>query len=225
MIVVVGITVAAGNWQGRRAAQKEMLAADYAAAAAQPPVELEPADADATRLRYRMVRATGEFDAARQLFIDNRVHAGRAGFEVVAPLKLRRGNRYVLVDRGWVAQGAQRSQLPDVPPPAGAVTVVGRVNLPPQHYLELGSERGSGPIWQNLDLERIAAATGLELLPIVVEQSDAGAPADGLIRERPPPDLGSERNRSYMLQWYSFAALAVVLWLALNWRPSEDARG
>jgi surfeit locus 1 family protein len=225
MIVIVALTVAAGNWQGRRAAQKEMLAAEYAAAAAEPPVELEPADTDATRLLYRIVRATGEFDARRQLFIDNRVHAGRAGFEVVAPLRLLRGNRYVLVDRGWVAQGARRSDLPDVPPPAGVVTIVGRANLPAQHYLELGSERGAGPIWQNLDLERIAAATRLELLPIVIEQSDQGAPADGLVRDRPAPDLGSEKNRSYMLQWYSFAALAVLLWLALNWRPNDDARG
>jgi hypothetical protein len=24
-----------------------------------------------------------------------------------------------------------------------------------------------------------------------------------------------------MLQWYSFAALAVVLWLALNWRAHD----
>ena len=224
MLVVVGITVAAGNWQGRRAAQKDLLAAEYAAAAAQPPIELDPTEADAARLRYRSVRATGEFDAAHQLFIDNRVHAGRAGFEVVAPLRLLHANRYVLVDRGWVAQGAHRSQLPDAPPPVGVVSVVGRANLPAQHYLELGSERGAGPIRQNLDLARIAAATGLELLPIVLEQSDAGAPADGLIRDRPPPDFGSDTSRSYMLQWYSFAALAVVLWLALNWRPKDDAR-
>jgi surfeit locus 1 family protein len=98
------------------------------------------------------------------------------------------------------------------------LTVIGRVNLPPQRYLELRRERASGPLWENLDIGRIAAATGLELLPVVVEQVDPVVPADGLVRDWPPPDLGAEQNVSYMVQWYSFAALAIALWLALNWR-------
>ncbi|MDQ2962285.1 MAG: SURF1 family protein [Pseudomonadota bacterium] len=224
MIAVVAITVALGNWQRHRAIQKETLAAQFATAAGEPPVELIPDDTDAARLRFRIVRATGEYEAARQLFVDNKVHAGRAGFEVVAPLKLAASNRYVLVDRGWIAQGARRADLPDVPPPRGLVTVVGRANLPPQQYLELKHERPAGPLWQNLDLGRIAAATGLDFFPVVIEQAE-GVPADGLVRDWPAPDLGANRNRSYMLQWYSFAALAVVLWLALNWRARDADAG
>jgi surfeit locus 1 family protein len=225
MLAVVAVTITAGNWQRGRALQKEALAAQYAAAALAPPVDLAPTDIDSVRLRYRTVRATGEYDGARQLFVDNRVHAGRAGFEVVTPLKLAQSNRYVLIDRGWIAQGQARSELPRVPPPAGPLTVIGRANLPPSPYLELKGARNSGPLWQNLDLERIAATTGLDLLPIVIEQTEANAPPDGLIRDRPPPDLGAERNRGYMLQWYSFAALAAGLWLALNWRARDVDSG
>ena len=225
MLGIVAVTIAAGNWQRGRAEQKEALRAQYAAAGAAPPIDLTRADIDPVRLRYRTVRATGEYDAARQLFLDNRIHAGRAGFEVVAPLKLATSDRYVLVDRGWIAQGASRSDLPRVPPPAGMLTVIGRANLPPAPYLELKGAGNSGPLWQNLDLPRIAAATGLDLLPIVIELTEADALADGLIRDRPAPDLGAERNRGYMLQWYSFAALAVVLWLVLNWRPRDADSG
>jgi surfeit locus 1 family protein len=170
------------------------------------------------------VRATGRYDASHQLFIDNKVHAGRPGFDVIAPLELPPSGRYVLVDRGWTAQGASRSALPDVPVPAGTVTVTGRVNLPPQRYFELG-ESAPGPLWENLDLKRIAAATGLDLLPIVVEQTDPVVPPDALVRERRLPDPGSQQNISYMLQWYSFAALAIILWLTLNWREREAQDG
>jgi surfeit locus 1 family protein len=172
------------------------------------------------------VRATGQYDASHLIFIDNRVHAGRAGFDVVAPLELAPTGRYVLIDRGWIAQGASRSALPNVPVPAGAVTITGRVNLPAQRYLELGSERNPGPLWENLDVKRIAAATGLDLLPIVIEQTDPVVPPDSLVRDWPPPAAGSQQNLSYMLQWYSFAALAIILWLALNWRERQpdDAR-
>ncbi len=217
-VAFVILTVALGNWQRHRAAEKDALAAEFAAALGQPPVELTTRDEDAARLRFRRVRARGEYDAADQLFIDNKVHAGRPGFHVVAPLRLAASGRYVLVDRGWIAQGARRADLPAVPPPQGAVTVIGRVNLPPQRYLELRSERAPGPLWENLDIGRIAAATGLDLLPVVVEQADPVAPADGLVRDWPAPDLGAAQNVSYMVQWYSFAALAVALWVALNWR-------
>jgi surfeit locus 1 family protein len=221
MLAFVALTLALGNWQRHRAADKEALSAQFAAAAGLPPIDLGAGDADASRLRFRIVRAHGEYDGARQLFIDNKVYGGRAGYDVVAPLKLAGSGRFVLVDRGWIAQGARRAELPSVPPPAGMQTVIGRANLPPQRYLELGSEQGAGPLWQNLDLGRIATATGLDLLPVIVEQLDPVTPSDGLVRDWPAPDLGADQNRSYMLQWYSFAALSVVLWLTLNWRACE----
>ena len=219
MVALVALTVGLGNWQRHRAEEKETLAGQAAAAAAAPPVELTGAltEGEAAALLYREVRATGEYDAAHQVLIDNRVHAGRAGFHVVAPLRLAAGGRFVLVDRGWIAQSARRTELPVVPPPAGTLTVSGRASLPPR-YFELTRTSPAGALWQNLDIARIAAATGLDLLPFVIEQDDAGAPRDGLVRDWPPPDFGIERHRSYMLQWYSFAALALVLWLALNWQ-------
>jgi cytochrome oxidase assembly protein ShyY1 len=225
MVALVALTVALGNWQRHRAAEKQALAEQAEAAAAQAPLELSGAESDAAALLYRAVRATGEYDAAHQLLIDNKVHAGRPGFHVVAPLRLARSGRFVLVDRGWIAQAPRRSELPVVPPPPETVTVNGRANLPPLRYLELKRESAVGELWQNLDIARIAAATGLDLLPIVIEQSDAGAPRDGLVRDWPPPDFGIEAHRSYTLQWYSLAALAVVLWLSLNWRARDEGSG
>ena len=44
---------------------------------------------------------------------------------------------------------------------------------------------------------------------------------DGLVRNWAPPDFGADQHRSYMMQWYSFAVIAAVLWLVLNWRREE----
>jgi cytochrome oxidase assembly protein ShyY1 len=220
LAVLVAATVGLGNWQRHRGAEKEALREQYELAAQQPPLELTAAAADAAALRFRPVRASGEFDGRRQVLIDNKVYAGRPGFDVVTPLKLANGDRYVLVDRGWIAQGRYRSELPQVPPPAGEIRVEGRINLPPARYLELKMDAGAGPVRQNLDIDRIAAATGLPLLPFLIEQGgDAG---DRLVRDWPPPDFGIDQNRSYMVQWYSLAGLGVVLWLALNWRARES---
>jgi len=221
LLLLVAATVALGNWQRQRAYDKQSLRDQYEAASHAPPLAIDAAliGADPAELRFRAVRAEGVYDAAHQLLIDNRVHAGHAGFDVVSPLKLGQGQRYLLVDRGWVAQGPSRAALPQVPPPAGPVVVDGRINLPPARYLELGADSNAGPVRENLDIARIATSTGLPLLPFIVEQTkDTG---DGLARDWPAPDFGIEQHRSYMVQWYSLAGLGVVLWLALNWRMEK----
>jgi surfeit locus 1 family protein len=215
--VVVALTLGFGNWQRHRVAEKEALHEQFEHAARQPPLELSAMLPDATALRFRQVRATGEFDAGAQLLIDNRIHSGRPGYEVVAPLRLA-NDRYVLVDRGWVAQGSTRADLPGVPPPAGVISVEGRINLPPARYLELKTDTGTGPVRQTLDIARTAAASRLPLLRFIVAPTDA---RDGLVRDWPPPDFGVEQHRSYMLQWYSLALLGCGLWLALSWRSRE----
>jgi surfeit locus 1 family protein len=218
LVVLLAATVSLGNWQRHRAEEKDALRAQYDLAAHEPPIQLAAARADATTWRFRLVRAAGEFDARAQVLIDNKVHAGQPGYHVVTPLKLASG-LYVLVDRGWVRAGPRRSELPQVPPPTGAVTIEGRLNLPPARYLELRADNATGPVWQNLDIARIAAASGLPLVPYIVEQ--IGEAPDGLVRDWPAPDFGIEQHRSYMVQWYSFGLLGCVLWVGLNWRVRE----
>src|SRR5215471_8139568 len=84
----LALAIALGNWQRHRAAEKDALAAQFAAAAHEPPVELPSRDEDALAHRFRVVRASGRYDAARQMLIDNKVRGGRPGFDVVAPLEL-----------------------------------------------------------------------------------------------------------------------------------------
>jgi surfeit locus 1 family protein len=44
---------------------------------------------------------------------------------------------------------------------------------------------------------------------------------DGLARDWAPHDAGAEKHEGYALQWYSLAALAVVLALVLSFRKIE----
>jgi surfeit locus 1 family protein len=214
----IALFVAAGLWQHGRMEQKLALRAQLDAAAALPPSPL-PATMDWTGWRYRQVALAGTFDAAHQILLDNRVHEGRAGYEVFAPLALDDG-RTVLVDRGWVVAGPTRAELPAVPPPTGPVTVPGRINQVPA-YVELAAEAPTGPLWQHLDLARYAKATGLAVLPVIVEQSAPAAPGDALVRDLRAPDVGVDTHRIYMVQWFTFAAMVAGLWLYFTWKRSR----
>jgi surfeit locus 1 family protein len=223
-LAAIAVCVAAGNWQHQRLQAKEALRAQLDSAVRAEPVALTVLadDADWAALRYRPVVATGEFVASRQILIDNKVHAGRAGYDVLTPMTLADG-RAVLVNRGWIAQGASRSQIHDAAPPSGVVSVRGRLALPAAGYLELRREPPAGSVWQNLDPERFTAATRMKVLPVIVEATAAPVPDDGLVRDWPAPDFGVEAHRIYMVQWYAFAVLAAMLWLWFQ-RPRSAGR-
>jgi surfeit locus 1 family protein len=218
-IGAVAVFVAAGNWQGERMRAKEALRAQSDAALGAEPLPLASlsSGSDWAALRFRPVVATGAFIPSRQVLIDNRVHEGRAGYHVVTPMTIADG-RVVLVNRGWIAQGASRSSLPAAAPPAGRVTVQGRLATPVAGYFELGRDVPAGPVWQNLDPARLGAAAGVDYLPVVVEATSVSPPDEGVVRDWPPPDFGIDKHRIYMIQWYAFAALAGGLWLWFN-RP------
>ena len=218
-IAAVALFIVAGNWQRDRMEQRLALRAQFEAATAAPPVAL-PDLRDWTPWRYRQVVVTGIFDAPHQILLDNKLHDSRSGYQVVTPLTFADG-RAVLVNRGWVAGGATRVELPKVAPPSGIVSVRGRINIPPAGYVELTHDAPAGPVWQNLDPKRFSQANAVAVLPIVVEQTAGDDGAGTLLRDWPAPDFGAERNRLYMYQWYTFAAMAAGLWLFFTLRRSK----
>ena len=212
-VALIVLTVSLGNWQAARAKEKLALQELYEQRLRQPAAELSTAQVG-DDLLFRHVRAAGEYLADAQLFVDNRVYEGRAGFDVVTPLRLPDGN-VVLVERGWIERDAKYPAAPAVAVPAGPVEVSGVAVTPPRRFLELGPEAVTGNVWQNLSIERFRAARRQNVLPYVVA---ADVPAPGLVAVRERPDTGIERHVEYKLTWYSLAATTAALWLALNWR-------
>src|SRR5689334_25252405 len=102
-IAGVVITALLGNWQLNRAAYKAELQTRLQQAAHSPPVAIARDPVDAGSLLYHPVEARGQFDAQRTVYVDNRVHQGTVGYLVASPLRLTGSDRYVLVERGWVA--------------------------------------------------------------------------------------------------------------------------
>jgi len=206
-----------GQWQSRRAAEKLALGRQLDAMLQAPAVELGPKSP--RDLAGRHVAARGVFDASHAVFLDNKIRRGRVGYELVAPLRLE-GGAYVLVDRGWLAAGPTRATLPEPPLPAREVRIDGVALERLPHALASGPAAG-GELRQNLDVAAYAAETGLPLLPFVIEEHTG--PGSALVRDWPRPDAGAERNQAYALQWYSLAALAIVLAAVLSFKKREQS--
>jgi surfeit locus 1 family protein len=168
---------------------------------------------------YQRVRVSGTLDARHQFLLDNRSYQGRPGYEVLTPLT-RAGAVTLLVDRGWVPFSGSRAQLPDVSLDTdAAVTLTGRSGLLPSPGLALGHASPSGA-WPKVtafpSMAELASTLGTGLEPRIL-LLDPAAP-HGYVRDWQPPGMSPLRHFSYAIQWWSFAALVLLLWAILALR-------
>jgi surfeit locus 1 family protein len=211
--LLIALTLSLARWQTNRGDEKAALQRLLEARFAETPVVLTGSVPSAEPLVYRHVRAAGEWIAEGQVFIDNQVLEGRAGYHVITPLRISPQGDAVLVNRGWIARGPDYPRPPAVPVPSGPVKVSGTATVPPRRVLELAPDTVAGNVWQNLSIERYRARTKIAALPVVVL---ADSPAPGLAPVRERPDTGIARHREYALTWLSLAITALALWLGLN---------
>lgn len=224
-LAAAAITAALGVWQWGRAQERLALHAAIEQRGSEPAVtvaELVAATAP-DALIHRQVVLRGEWVADRTVYLDNRQMRGRPGFYVVTPLRLAGQGRSVLVQRGWAPRNfQQRDALPAVQTPAGVVEVRGRLAPPPAKlYAFDGPEQGA--IRQNLDLAAFRGESGLDLLPLSVQQ--AGAPSEGLQREWSQAASGADKNYGYAAQWWAMSALILILYVWFQFVvPHRQAR-
>ena len=210
-LVFCALCLAAANWQQNRAAYKAELQARFDERSAAPQVLLAPQEVEPKDYDQRAVQVGGTYAPQHAILLDNKVYKGKAGYQLLTPLRIGDSNTYVLVNRGWIAQGATRAALPQVSTPAGVQQVEGIAVLPGDRFLELNEESEQGALWQNLSLRKYAQWSGLRVQPLVIEQRSVAD--DGLVRDWPRPDFGVDKHRIYALQWYSFFGLALFLYV------------
>lgn len=211
-----------GTWQVQRGQAKEDMLAERAAARQAEPRSLPAAGGNAVALYGRAVMVRGHYRDGRQILLDNQVWRERVGYRVWTPLQLGDG-RLVLVDRGWVSAGTDRSRPPDPPAPvedkAGETAIRGIWRDWPEPGLRLAApgaceQTGWPRVLNYPSHEQVACqyaepvANGLLLLD---ENLPGGFARDW--HDLGPPPL---RHYGYAAQWYALALTLVVLFVALN---------
>ncbi len=211
-LLVAGVTFSLGQWQLRRADQKQNLQLAIEAQSNLSILKaqdlLDPAIAKGAVHRRATLKGVwrGEFT----VFLDNRQMNGRPGFLVVTPLALEGTGQIILVQRGWAPRNfSSREALPDIQTPAGPVTVRGRIAPPPSKLYEFkGAD--SGRIRQNIEVEAFSREISLPLMALsMVQISPAN---EGLLRDWAAPNTGIDKHYGYAFQWFALCALVVGLY-------------
>jgi cytochrome oxidase assembly protein ShyY1 len=159
---------------------------------------------------WTLVTATGRYAAARLMLVRNRPNNGVFGYEVVVALEQADGTS-LLVDRGWIPNGATAAGPSSVPAtPAGEITVTGwlRAGEP-----SLGRQMTNGQL-ASINLAEARAQTGTSLYgAYLILRAETGPPGEQIATpqplEKPDTDLGP--HLAYALQWWLGAPVGFVL--------------
>lgn len=174
----------------------------------------------------RRVVVTGHYLANRQLLMDNQIRQGRAGYHAWTPLELDDG-RLVLVDRGWVAMGDDRTHPPSPSVPEGAQRVRGIW----RDWPEAGIRMSAADVCARRDWPRVLnypqykqvacqyQAPIIDGLLLLAEDAAGGFP-----RDWQRLGLTPMRHIGYAVQWFAMAAAAFVIFVVLNVRRNRKTR-
>jgi len=205
-LAVIAVTVSAARWQTARAHYKQSLLEAHALHQSRPALDLSDWGEEPPAEFSRAV-VVGEWNESALVYADNQVRDGQAGYMVYMPL-CRTDRRCVLVARGWLRSDGRRDRLPEVGAPGGVQRIEGTVVRPDPRFVELSEDAVQGRLWQNVTVDRVHRATGLDMAPFILVQTSAAA--DGLRRDEVKPDFGVDKHWMYAAQWYGFALVTLV---------------
>lgn len=217
-LLVLGITL--GLWQLGRADYKRNLETLRKSRMQEAPLRLEGPLLDTAALEWRRAVVRGQFVPQWTVYLDNRQQAGKTGVWVLTPFKLAASSQYLLVARGWLPRNVQqRDKIAPYATPEGLVQLQGVLRQQPARLLQLGRDAPLAPhgLRQNLALDELAKASGLPLLPLLLEQTEPADKDDRLGRDWPEPAAGIEKHHGYAFQWFALAGVALVFLGLTGW--------
>lgn len=214
-LVVAAVCVRLGIWQLHRLSERRAYNASVRLGLAQAPVplpSLPQARYDPGAVTYRRVEVSGTYDSDRQVVLYGRSLNEQPGSHVLTPL-VTEDARAILIDRGWIPIEIDPAD-PRAGAPGGPVTVAG-VLFPSE-----GDPPGAPPA--SVDAEASRTVSRVDLAGIQKLVPDALYPEYLLLQSQQPPqpgplpepgtlpELSEGPHLSYAIQWFSFAAIALV---------------
>ncbi|WP_288129027.1 SURF1 family protein [Microbulbifer sp.] len=215
-LCLMPILLSLGFWQLDRGEEKRQMLADIDTRLAAQPQELNTLH---TPQQYVAVRALGYY-TDEYFYLDNRIRNGKVGYEILQVF-VSKGQRW-LVNRGWIAAGNDRAQLPDVDYPLAAKIITGFIypNDDSTGAAEQQPVASAEPGARVQSLEN-ALTDSLNLRNPqwhirLSADSDSALVTDWRLVNTQP-----ERHRAYALQWFAMATALLILWLL----AATDVRG
>lgn len=225
VLVAIVAMINLGFWQLRRLEQRRDFNATIEERYDEPPLPLDDLltpSTDPDDVEWRPVSAGGTYLPDAQFVVVNRSQNGRAGRNVVVPLRLDDG-RILLVNRGFVPYLVE--DVPEVP--ATDVEILGRLRESQTRSLGQLSDPVDGTLTeaQRVDIPRLSRQLPGEVVPMYVDLIESIPPEVADLPEPvATPDLSEGNHLSYAVQWFIFSIAVAVGWFLAVRRSMSTRR-
>lgn len=208
-LACAALFVRLGVWQVERHGERTAYNATVATRLAEAPAPFSALPGDTAAVRGRRIMLAGRFRYDLEQVQAGRVNEGSPGVHLITPLERDGNDTLVIVLRGWVysadAAGVDLARWRE----ADSVTIAGyAIPLPPD---------GPPPPTDAARPLRVLSQSALTARlgrPVAIAQvvmtSDSAARADSVPRRLGLPVLSDGAHRSYAIQWFAFAFIAVA---------------
>lgn len=209
-----------GQWQLDREQEKTQLQQDYEKRTLAPAVSLDTVDWQREDLGFLKVEASGRFEQERVYLLDNKIHDGRVGYELLNPFVTQAGQT-VLVNRGWLAQGASRSELPPIPVVEGLVAIQGTIYVPLEDaFLLSGIEESAtiagSKVIQSIQIDALSSDMAKNIAPYSVRLLENSL---GLEQANwQAVNMSPEKHRGYAVQWFAMLFALLVMYIYFGFK-------
>jgi surfeit locus 1 family protein len=226
LIVFVVVCTELGLWQLRRLDQRTRVNAIISTNLHLPavPVSAAFASGDINAALYRHVSARGTYDVSQEVLLTGRALNDRPGTDALTPLVTEDG-RALIVNRGFLPFGIDKPGDPRAKPTGGTVTVTGILLRSEGRGLfgQAIPPAGRVDTIPRIDVPRIGRQVPYAVFPAYLLLDSQQPPQPGTVpqHEQYLPDLSNGPHLSYAIQWFSFAALAVIAYVGMAWRRAR----
>jgi len=237
-IIIAGVCIRLGLWQLDRLHERRRDNARIAVGIVGAPVDMEMVGGDSSRSRALRVRVRGDYDFDNEIVLINRSRDGAPGVHLLTPIRRAGQDTAVLVNRGWVYSADGATVDPTrwrEPVAASGVAYVSW--LPSTGTRQSGQRTASSAVVSasrrvaHADRDAVARLVPYPIAPyqlILLDSTavaDAGAAyggvgvgpmgtAEAIDTTRPVriplPALDEGPHKSYAIQWFAFAAIALI---------------
>ena len=207
-LVCAALFVRLGFWQLSRHQERAAYNARVEARLAAAAVPFEALPSDSALVRGQRVSLAGRFRYDLEQVQAGRVNEGAPGVHLLTPLDRSGTDTLVIVSRGWVyspdAAAVDRARWRE----RDSVALDGYA-IPLPAAGPLPSADSLKPL-RSLNIAALSARLGRPVAPaLVVMTSDAAPRADSVPRRLGRPSLVPGNHKSYAIQWFAFACIAV----------------
>ena len=218
---VVVSFVLLGFWQLSRHQERADRNAQIESRSSPPVLDLAQAlDRPLGELDYQVVQGRGTFVNDAVVRVANRSQGGVAGQHLVATFRID-GGPLILVNRGFVPID---TAIPVRDAPSGEVTVKGWLRTSIVRGWYGATDDREGTLVPRLDVAAIEARLDEPVAPVWLQlDGDASGSSRSTFPDPVPlPPLDGGPHLSYMAQWFIFATLGTLFYLALLRRQSRS---